>query len=360
MVCSNCGRFLIATDDYCAHCSAAVDTNPQPGKAGRILRILGRRRKKATGRFPLQTVADAMKLGGVEDVSLGETSVSFRSGGGFTKISVRGDDHSAADGARVQEIVSVSSALPKDLESVSEEQVAVINIIAGLSAVVRDSESGRLAVESRVSLYAGDKDAIRLHVHLVLLAASLQLDWLAAAFLHVCDQEAHIPRLLALPGREDSSPWGADFGAVDHQMRNRGLACSGDAGGVTVEFPWGDNTSTSSHDGRTSLLTLDSTSRHPFLGNGLFMKLELPVQFPQSIVAAMSNILNIAEMGAVDAVPMYGAWCSKIDSERLAFVCFCPNIGYFPGLAANFAVWMMHRSTAAWAVLQSLQRSGSQ
>jgi hypothetical protein len=157
-----------------------------------------------------------------------------------------------------------------------------------------------------------------------------------------------------LPEAHATSPWGArDFDVAQELLDRIGILANSDATGLTAEFPWDEGAVShvegflGGSQGRTSLLRLTTTERHPALGNGLLCRLTLPVSYPEELLARAACRLNLLELVAIDAPPFLGAWTVDPETLSLTFVTFWPNLLYRPGVVANLTTWMMARSERA-------------
>jgi hypothetical protein len=102
------------------------------------------------------------------------------------------------------------------------------------------------------------------------------------------------------------------------------VLATGDSDGLSAEFPFGGN---------TSLLQMSARESHPYLGNGLFILLEVP-QGPSGATnpeaARFALELNERELQSVSLAHFLGSWYPG--QRALAFVSFFPNSMHMPGL----------------------------
>jgi hypothetical protein len=122
---------------------------------------------------------------------------------------------------------------------------------------------------------------------------------------------------------------------------------------VTAEFPWEPGAVTAVLHHRISLLELRAT-QHPFLGNGLLCKLELPACCEPTKAVAVSAAMNESEVTATDSPPFFGAWCPVRDTGRIAYVCFQPNFLRPVGMHSTMAIWSIARSFASKDLLEGV------
>jgi hypothetical protein len=101
--------------------------------------------------------------------------------------------------------------------------------------------------------------------------------------------------------------------------------------------------------GRTVLFWMTSTEPHPFYGNGILCRLELPLPLDAANSAGLVEQLNRWELRQPDLPPLYGAWC--IGSRAPTFVTFVPNQFCLPGLLQNLTMWSQQRALGVRALL---------
>jgi hypothetical protein len=129
----------------------------------------------------------------------------------------------------------------------------------------------------------------------------------------------------------------AKWGQCDHGF---GFA---DHAGLSMETPFGDD---------SALISLRTDQPHFRLGNGLSVKLSLPHSSGAESIYALTNRLNYLESRFLSnfSTPLMGHWHAvEGPGHDFApeFICFVPNMVYFPHLAANLTLYMMAR--AKWA-----------
>jgi hypothetical protein len=94
---------------------------------------------------------------------------------------------------------------------------------------------------------------------------------------------------------------------------------------------------------------LRSEVKHPQLGSGLLVTIQIrgPAAFEE--IAKSSGLLNFLEANDWTDFPQLGCWqAHNIDGSEqqfgLAHASFVPNALYSPGLATNFAIWSVARA----------------
>lgn len=96
---------------------------------------------------------------------------------------------------------------------------------------------------------------------------------------------------------------------------------------------------------RTTLLQL-ACGEHPSLGNGLFCRLDLPLNLSDAEAYKLARSLNQMEFTAEDWPPLLGAWTSQAKSGRPTFVSFWPNLFARMIDVDTIAMWMAARANA--------------
>jgi len=121
--------------------------------------------------------------------------------------------------------------------------------------------------------------------------------------------------------------------AVDQLQRFPCVLATGDHSGLSAEFPFFE---------MTSLLTIRTNERHPQLGNGMLVRLSLPVGCPKEDWARVAIDLNARELRSLTRSPFLGSWCAGDDA--ITFVSFYPNVAHQPGLLQNLVNYSMGRA----------------
>ncbi len=115
----------------------------------------------------------------------------------------------------------------------------------------------------------------------------------------------------------------------------------GDPAGMTLETPFGND---------SALIRFHTSEKHPQLGFGLLITLQLP-WFNDKLVTAR----EVAEMNMLESIlwcgfPQLGSWHNsegRGGQDGVAFTLFLPNALYKHGLVAHVAFWFLER--ARWA-----------
>ena len=107
--------------------------------------------------------------------------------------------------------------------------------------------------------------------------------------------------------------------------------------GLTLETPFGDN---------SALIRLRSDVKHPLLGTGLLVTIQMPFLIGE--LAKWAALCNFWEANRYTDFPQLGCWQPHtIDGSGqqvgLAHASFVPNALYSPGQITNFAVWSLAR-----------------
>ena len=112
----------------------------------------------------------------------------------------------------------------------------------------------------------------------------------------------------------------------------------GDDKGLSAETPFGSD---------TALIRLRTEEKHPHLGSGLLVTLQLPRVGESGEIANECAYLNFLEALSWTGFPVFGSWHphnSREGKDGLAFTTFVPNALYQRAIATNFALWMLGRA----------------
>jgi hypothetical protein len=112
------------------------------------------------------------------------------------------------------------------------------------------------------------------------------------------------------------------------------LLATASVDGLSAEFPFKT---------QSSLLTFATDQLHPQLGNGLLVRLTIPLQPDPSELGAMVNMLNERELSGHTLVPLLGGWCTS-PSGMPTFVAFYPNVQGFQNQLQNIFLGMTGRA----------------
>ena len=259
------------------------------------------------------------------------------------------------NGQEISEIISIKSDLPEQMSGMNNSQITVFNTLTALGALVRDKDTGHLNMVSRLSIFQGDDASWKLYTPLIIIIALLQSD----ALLNAIRQQMGLETInLGLPEHDQPSRWaGEEFDFAAFQLNQIGVLAFAGKNNLSAELPLAQDSVSAINGDETSLLQIKSDIVHPSVGSGLFYKLELPIWFEKDELVYFANKLNQTEMESVDSPPFVGAWCSQLDTGRLSYVGFWPNIVYQSGTAFNIAIWMLHRNKQAWAWIKNIRNS---
>lgn len=118
-------------------------------------------------------------------------------------------------------------------------------------------------------------------------------------------------------GREPSVWQGDQMAALIEVVKSAGntVLATGDESGLTAELPF---------QSETSLLTVSTREEHPQLGNGVLIRLRLPVLFSEEDGPRFAFELNRRELSVLTRAHFLGTWCWH--DEFLHYVTFLPNV----------------------------------
>jgi hypothetical protein len=268
--------------------------------------------------------------------------------------------------------IHATTALLRDVRDTPElrGKLAALNMAASLGALVLVPETGRIVLHTAACFHAGNRSWLQ---PLFLAAGGVQVadahvkaEGLARLLGGEADVSVH-PRSGPRPEPDDllnliatvfapegagASPWAdTDFkAAADMSPRPWVLATTG-AGGMTAEFPFsGDRPAAVAGRPETALLTASSTERHPQLGSGLLLRLQLPINFSRQEGSQLAGMLNALEMTEESGTHALGAWClgptppGRPDAHPVTFVSFVPAAAYRKGLLDVLALDMAIRT----------------
>lgn len=119
-----------------------------------------------------------------------------------------------------------------------------------------------------------------------------------------------------------------EFEEAARIISGSGAYANGGSTGITSEFPFGDD---------TAMVTFETRQPHPQLGNGLLIRLNLPIQLPVNRANRLSVALNSLECASFVRSHFVGSWCvAELNGSFMpVYVAFYPNALYRPGLVLN-------------------------
>ena len=303
---------------------------------------------------PLDAIAERIKfVSGTIDRQNNRLILPINSG--QCVIDARSVNLFTVDGQEISEIISIKSDLPEQMPDLNDKQITVFNTLTALGALIRDKDTGDLNMHSRLSIFKGDDASWQLYTPLIVSIALLQSD----ALLNAIMQQIGLETInLNLPEHDQPSRWSdAEFDFAAFQLNQIGVLAFAGEYNLSAELPLAPDAVSAINGDKTSLLQIKSDTIHPAVGSGLFYKLELPTWFEEHELVYFANKLNQIEMKSSDAPPFVGAWCSQLDSGRLSYVGFWPNLLYQPGSTFNIAIWMLHRNKQVWAWIENIRNS---
>jgi len=315
---------------------ATVDWQPRPALRDAMRRIA--------------TIAD-----GDHSAEITDREIAFANYGERTTISVEPIDIDTWDGQRITECVTIRTPLTR-FKLFDEQRYTFINIFATTGAVVRNEEE-QDAIISRLPLFEGDDVALAdLYTPVIANAACMQVVGPVCGFYYLQSERAQVQAdKIALHDWDSPSRWGAsEFQHAEDLLRQAGAYANGGEGGLTVEFPWEAGAISAIAGECTSLFQVRADQPHPSAGNGLFYRLDLPVNFSDDDARQWAVRLNRIEAESLDTPPFFGAWCTMPQSGTLSFAGFWPNLMYKPGTVSNIAFWNWARSRFARQVIGNL------
>lgn len=158
------------------------------------------------------------------------------------------------------------------------------------------------------------------------------------------DKILDVVEALFLPAGEGTSRWaGSDEfkELTDNYGSNDICYGDGDDKGATLETVFAND---------TAIVELRSAERHPMMGAGLLVGLQLPFFGKFDEIAAFCERIGHVQASSYTGAPLLGTWLPKEVQPELycpANACFVPNLLYKRGLATNLALWQL--TQARWA-----------
>jgi hypothetical protein len=153
------------------------------------------------------------------------------------------------------------------------------------------------------------------------------------------------------PLGEKPSRWaGTDEFEKFAEQYGRSDACFGfgDPSGMTLETPFGSD---------SALIMFRTDEKHPQLGHGLLVTLQLPFLADRLAIAKEVAELNLLEYLSWTGFPQLGCWHlgqNRGEQYEVAFSLFMPNALYKPVLVTNIAAWFVMR--ARWVRKRDFRR----
>jgi hypothetical protein len=151
-----------------------------------------------------------------------------------------------------------------------------------------------------------------------------------------------------LPGQDEPSWWaGPEMEAAAKWLTANNVPSMGSDGGLTAEFPYGENGGPAAMGGTSNMLMVTTSEPHPRMGSGVLMRLNLreqPVSEGRELTAME---LNELELRARCQAHFLGSWCTNPSCGPPVFVSFLPSVLHKPNLLMNLVLSMGLR--ARWA-----------
>lgn len=268
--------------------------------------------------------------------------------------------------------VHAATALLRNVRDTPEmrAQLAATNMLMHLGALIWVPETNRVMLHTAACFHSGNRPWLQplflAAVGLQVTDAHIKADGLARMLGGEPDVSAHprsgprpepddILNVIATvfaPGSTGPSPWTeADFTATSEMTPRPWVLATAGAGGMTAEFPFTGNLPAVVAGGpETALLTASSTERHPQLGSGLLLRLQLPFNVSQEEGSNLAWMLNALETIEETNTHTLGAWClgptppGRPDAHSVTFVSFVPAAAYRKGLLDVLAMDMAIRT----------------
>lgn len=192
------------------------------------------------------------------------------------------------------------------------------------------NSDGKLRIKSRISVFSGEpREVLDVYIGIIFLGSMIHTHTVHASIVDAW--RLPIAKAEPLSTSDLDGVWApALFKRTLSMMKKAGVFANGDGSGLTAEFPWNPGavaaveTFLGRSRKRTSLLRIECME-HPALGQGLFCRLDLPLNLSDTDAFRLAIELNKMEFTAADWPPFLGAWTSKPESGHPTFVSFWPN-----------------------------------
>lgn len=283
---------------------------------------------------------------------------------GELEVQVEPVDIPAIDGHRYVQVVRVEQQLPQLESWATPETVGAINKLASSAALVSARPGRQPALFAKIPILQGDDDAAaNLYPFLVAVAAYAAKGW--GYFLLPGSPSVH--QFLLTGAVPDLKFFGISAAALTGAAEElevarqwavgRGLATTAGEDWLNTEFPWDEGAISASvtTDRKTSLLEISTKERHPVLGQGLTVRLRLPVALSPEGQALVADELNHWERGHLDMVPSLGAWAPDSQVSSVAYRAFFPS-AFSPQVYLRNMVWWM--AGRAWRAKRWIVAAG--
>ncbi|HOI81138.1 MAG TPA: hypothetical protein PLK59_02505 [Synergistales bacterium] len=184
----------------------------------------------------LEEIAEDLGAAG-RKVENGGNVIEVRNGPIQTHVTLEAVSRSCEEGARVTRVIKVESEICGFTEDLNEQMMAGLNRYATLGGLVRDGDSGKFLVVSRIPLNEEDVKTMGFCVYLAATAALCQAESL---MLFSAD-----PVIVGMGKLIDEAPtgigsmWGAeDFELAARFLKDMNLFVNADPGGSAWSSPW--------------------------------------------------------------------------------------------------------------------------
>lgn len=288
---------------------------------------------------PLGEIRGYLERAGIE-VQAGSSILRYKGNCGPVEIEVLEPAADSLDVVPLKAVVLARTRLHDDFPASDSTVCAHFNRLAAMGALT--PMDGKPYVVSRLTTYEGyDGEDWELHGQMIAWAASLSPD--------AMDPNGPA-RLAGIRSKlsTDGKTWPkAEFADLSQRFGHR-FACSCGETGFTAEVSLRKGSgAAATGDDHTALIQMDSKDRHPALGPGLHVLLQMPHRFnsPEALNRLLMH-LNAWEACADDMVPHYGAWCPG-QVVNPAYTSFIPLQLWREGLVQNLLIWMVARARQA-------------
>ena len=224
------------------------------------------------------------------------------------------------------------------------------NAYTSMLSLIKDDQG--LAVVAKVNLYEVPEEIIK-HLYAQLAYAAIWLSFGIKYFIN--NGYPNAIDYLRGGATPDMQPW--SFGIPQEASQaparvteealkegsefacQRGLVSLYGPNNLSLELPWdrgakgalfelmtNPDKPPTNEKKRTSLLMIEANMAHPLFGNGVLIRLHLPIFSDPKELPNLVNQINLWEMESADMPPFIGSWCIDPQFPSPSFVMFIPSM----------------------------------
>lgn len=286
----------------------------------------------------------------VRDPTIGTPSIVVYHATAITRIRVRPVEGDSSDRIPLFGVLTVETDFPRRPTPSSSADLSRINVAPALGAAILDEQWQATRVVSRYTLFTSNVDVWPFYGPLIVATATMAARISELAFDDFANGEG--PEAIATgdPGELGPSPWSAeDIGAAVEWLRSKGFRADGVATKLIANVPFvRPNDRNPPKPIKPCPLYVHANALHPYLGMGLMVRLELPVQLASAREGELlAWTLNDFDTRLIDGPPLAGAWYYRPDTNVVEHMSFVPRSLALPGSCLTLVTWMAWRACYA-------------